>query len=196
MRLFKLRKGKYKSKYWSCQFVVGGHQYRKTTGLTNKAKAETAAMKMRDEIINGNIGILEKKPVPTLKNYLEGSFLPFVEGKQGEEEHPRLLQVWSQEAARIQGDCGGPDLRCLRGALREVHRRLRERAVGVGNQPGSPDPSQGIEARIHLEEDRSAAGHTANVGRAETDPGGDRRGGGPLSQCGRSTVARDGDDHD
>lgn len=97
MRLFKQNR----SKYWTCQFVVGGHQYRKSTGLTNKAKAETAAMKIRDEIVNGNFGILEKKPLPTLKEFLEGSFLPFAEGKHREKKN--TLDYYKYGAKQLLG---------------------------------------------------------------------------------------------
>jgi len=77
MKLFKRRK----SKFWQYKFMLNGELYRGSTDLTNKEKAETLARKIRDEIVNGNVGILEKKPVPTLKEFLDDSFLPFVEAK-------------------------------------------------------------------------------------------------------------------
>jgi len=77
MKLFKRRK----SKFWQYKFMLNGELYRGSTDLTNKEKAEALARKIRDEIVNGNVGILEKKPVPTLKEFLDDSFLPFVEAK-------------------------------------------------------------------------------------------------------------------
>lgn len=69
------------SKFWNYQFIVHGVRYRGSTKLTNRTKAQAQAAHIREQVVNGNVGILEKKPRPTLKDFLDESFLPFAETK-------------------------------------------------------------------------------------------------------------------
>jgi site-specific recombinase XerD len=67
-----------KSKYWWYKFTWNGEQIRESTKQTNKRVAEQMEAAHRTALARGEVGIGEKKPVPTLKEFAERDFLPFV----------------------------------------------------------------------------------------------------------------------
>jgi integrase len=77
MKLYK-RDG---SPYWQYKFVYKTRRYRGSTNLKNKVDAQTAANKVREEVIKGNMEILVKTPPPQLSAFLRESFFPFIEAK-------------------------------------------------------------------------------------------------------------------
>jgi integrase len=58
-----------------------GELIRKSTKQGNDRKARTMESAHRTSLANGLVGIREKKPVPTLADFLENDFVPFVETK-------------------------------------------------------------------------------------------------------------------
>ncbi|MGA2272751.1 MAG: tyrosine-type recombinase/integrase [Bryobacteraceae bacterium] len=67
-----------KSKYWWYKFTWNGEQIRESTKQTNKRVAEQMEAAHRTSLAKGEVGIRERKPVPTLKEFAEHDFLPFV----------------------------------------------------------------------------------------------------------------------
>jgi hypothetical protein len=67
-----------KSKYWWYKFTWNGEAIRESTKQTNKRVAEQMEAAHRTALAKGEVGIREKKPVPTLKDFAEHDFLPFV----------------------------------------------------------------------------------------------------------------------
>ena len=67
-----------KSKYWWYKFTWNGEQIRESTKQTNKRVAEQMEAAHRTSLAKGEVGIRDKKPVPTLKDFAEHDFLPFV----------------------------------------------------------------------------------------------------------------------
>lgn len=67
-----------KSKYWWYKFTWNGEQIRESTKQTNKRVAEQMEAAHRTALAKGEVGIRDKKPVPTLKEFAERDFLPFV----------------------------------------------------------------------------------------------------------------------
>ena len=63
-----------KSQYWRYKFTWKGEQIRESTKQTNKRVAE----QMEAALAKGEVGIREKKPVPTLKEFGARDLLPFV----------------------------------------------------------------------------------------------------------------------
>jgi len=61
------------------KFMWRGKLIRKSTRATNKKDARSIEGKIRSELAQGNWGILEPKPRPSLQEFLSRSFLPFVE---------------------------------------------------------------------------------------------------------------------
>jgi integrase len=67
-----------KSKYWWYKFTWNGEPIRESTKQTNKRVAEQMEAAHRTALAKGEVGIRDKKPVPTLKEFAEGDFLPYV----------------------------------------------------------------------------------------------------------------------
>jgi integrase len=67
-----------KSKYWWYKFTWSGEPIRESTKQTNKRIAEQMEAAHRTTLAKGEVGIRDKKPVPTLKEFAERDFLPFV----------------------------------------------------------------------------------------------------------------------
>ena len=67
-----------KSKYWWYKFIWNGEQIRESTKQTSKRVAEQMEAAHRTALAKGEVGIRERKPVPTLKEFAERDFLPFV----------------------------------------------------------------------------------------------------------------------
>jgi len=67
-----------KSKNWWYKFTWNGESIRESTKQTNKRVAEQMEAAHKTSLAKGEVGIREKKPVPTLKDFAEHDFLPFV----------------------------------------------------------------------------------------------------------------------
>ena len=67
-----------KSKNWWYKFTWNGDVIRESTKQTNKRVADQMEAAHRTALAKGEVGIREKKLVPTLKTFAEQSFLPFV----------------------------------------------------------------------------------------------------------------------
>ena len=67
-----------KSKYWWYKFTWNGELIRESTKQTNKRVAEQMEAAHRTSLAKGEVGIRDKKPIPTLKDFAERDFLPFV----------------------------------------------------------------------------------------------------------------------
>ena len=67
-----------KSKNWWYKFTWNGERIRESTKQTNKRVAEQMEAAHRTALAKGEVGIRDKKPVPTLKDFAEHDFLPFV----------------------------------------------------------------------------------------------------------------------
>lgn len=70
-----------KSKNWWYKFNWNGEQIRESTKQTNKRVAEQMEAAHRTALAKGEVGIRDKKPVPTLKEFAEDDFLPFVRSR-------------------------------------------------------------------------------------------------------------------
>src|SRR5690242_3224853 len=70
-----------KSKNWWYKFTWNSEQIRESTKQTNKRVAEQMEAAHRTALAKGEVGIRDKKPVPTLKEFAENDFLPFVRSR-------------------------------------------------------------------------------------------------------------------
>lgn len=64
-------------KYYRVKFQFKGETIHKCTRATNAKAARSIEATIRCELAKGNWGILERKPAPTLKDFLTKDFLPF-----------------------------------------------------------------------------------------------------------------------
>jgi hypothetical protein len=68
------------SKNWWYQFIWNGKRIRQSTKQTVKRTAEQMEAAHKAALAKGEVGIREKKPVPTLQEFAETEFLP-VDGR-------------------------------------------------------------------------------------------------------------------
>src|SRR5215469_13967082 len=64
-------------KYYRVKFQFKGETIHKCTRATDAKTARSIESTIRAELAKGNWGILERKPAPTLKEFLAKDFLPF-----------------------------------------------------------------------------------------------------------------------
>src|ERR1700736_2025829 len=67
-----------KSKNWWYKFSWNGEVIRESTKQTNKRVAEQMEAAHKTSLAKGEVGIREKKAAPTLQQFMEQDFLPFV----------------------------------------------------------------------------------------------------------------------
>ena len=67
-----------KSKNWSYKFTWNGELIRASTKQTNKRVAAQMEAAHKTSLAKGEVGIRERKPIPTLKAFAENDFLPYV----------------------------------------------------------------------------------------------------------------------
>ncbi len=68
-----------KSKFWWFRFTWNGRQVRESTRVTDKRQAEQIAAARRTELAKGEVGLRDRAPVSTLKEFIEHDFRPHVE---------------------------------------------------------------------------------------------------------------------
>jgi integrase len=68
-------------RYYMVKFMWQGKLIRKSTRATEKKTARTVESQIRSELAKKNYGILERKPSPTLSEFLKKEFIPFTQGK-------------------------------------------------------------------------------------------------------------------
>jgi integrase len=90
-----------KSKYWWYKFTWDGEQIRESTKQTNKRVAEQMEAARRTALAKGEVGIRDKKPVPTLKDFAEGDFLPFIHSTKGEK--PNTIRFYKNSIENLNG---------------------------------------------------------------------------------------------
>src|SRR5260221_254206 len=67
-----------RGRVWWYKFTWNGEPIRESTKQTNKRVAEQMEAAHRTSLAKGEVGIRDRKPVPTLKDFAEHDFLPFV----------------------------------------------------------------------------------------------------------------------
>src|SRR5437773_8151618 len=81
-----------KSKKWWYKFTWNGELIRESTKQTNKRVAEQMEAAHRTALAKGEVGIRDKKPVPTLGKFADENFLPFVRATKAEK--PRTITFY------------------------------------------------------------------------------------------------------
>lgn len=69
------------SKNWWYKFTSRGRQIRESTKQPNKRVAEQIEAAHKAGLAKAEAGIREKKPVPTLREFIDNDFAPFVESR-------------------------------------------------------------------------------------------------------------------
>lgn len=87
------------SKNWWYKFTWNGESIRESTKQTNKRVAEQMEAAHRTALAKGEVGIRDKKLVPTLKEFAERDFLPFVRSTLASK--PKTLAYYENGLQRL-----------------------------------------------------------------------------------------------
>jgi integrase len=87
------------SKNWWYKFNWNGKLIRESTKQTNKRIAEQIEAAHRASLAKGDVGIREKKPAPTVQEFAEQDFLPFIESRFVEK--PKTLEYYRNGVKNI-----------------------------------------------------------------------------------------------
>src|SRR5690348_1554366 len=88
-----------KSKNWWYKFNWNGEQIRESTKQTNKRVAEQMEAAHRTALAKGELGIRDKKPLITLKDFADNDFLPFIRSTFAAK--PKTLAYYENGANRL-----------------------------------------------------------------------------------------------
>jgi integrase len=85
------------SKYWWYEFDFNGRTIRESSKVTNKKAANDIEAARRTELAKGEVGIKDKGPVPTVREFTEKDFLPYVDEKH--KAKPNTVRYYHSGAA-------------------------------------------------------------------------------------------------
>src|SRR5207245_11673409 len=88
-----------KSKKWWYKFTWNGELIRESTKQTNKRVAEQMEAAHRTALAKGEVGIRDKKRVPSLAEFAESDFLPFVRSTFAPQ--PKTLPYYQERASGL-----------------------------------------------------------------------------------------------
>ena len=94
--------------YWY-KFMWKGELVRESTKQKNNKVARDMESAHRTALAKGEVGIREKRPAPTLRNFLKDEFLPFAETKHAVK--PMTLRYYKQGSAMLTKTLGFAGLR-------------------------------------------------------------------------------------
>src|SRR5215831_12331880 len=81
-----------RGRIWWYKFNWNGEPIRETTKQTNKRTAEQMEATHKTSLAKGEVGLRDRKPAPTLKDFADGDFLPFIEARF--ENKPNTLDYY------------------------------------------------------------------------------------------------------
>jgi Phage integrase, N-terminal SAM-like domain len=87
------------SKNWWYKFTWNGEPIRESTKQTNKRVTEQMEAAHKASLARGEVGIQEKEPVPTLGDFAEEQFLPFVRSPSAAK--PNTIRFYENSVANL-----------------------------------------------------------------------------------------------
>jgi len=88
-----------RSKRWWYKFSWNGEQIRESTKQTNRRVAQQMEAAHRTSLAKGEVGIRDRKPAPTLGEFAEHDFLPFVRSTFAAK--PKTLAYYENGVSRL-----------------------------------------------------------------------------------------------
>ncbi len=90
------------SRNWWYKFTWHGELIRETTKQTNKRVAEQIEAARKTQFAKGEVGIRDHNPVPTLTQFIQTKFLPYVRASKADK--PRTVVFYATCAANLQSE--------------------------------------------------------------------------------------------
>ena len=90
-----------RGRVWWYRFTWNAHPIRESTKQTNKRVAEQIEAAHKTALAKGEVGIRDRAPVPTLKEFAEQDFLPFIESRF--KNKPKTLEYYKNGIKNLTG---------------------------------------------------------------------------------------------
>src|SRR6266481_3600508 len=90
-----------RGKIWWYKFSWNGESVRESTKQSNKRTAEQMEATHKTSLAKGEVGLRDRKPAPTLKDFAEQDFLPFVRSTSASK--PRTVTFYETTVANLKG---------------------------------------------------------------------------------------------
>jgi integrase len=90
-----------RGKIWWYKFNWNGESMRESTKQTNKRTAEQMEATHKTSLAKGEVGLRDRKPAPTLKDFAEQDFLPFVRSTSAGK--PRTVTFYETTVSNLKG---------------------------------------------------------------------------------------------
>jgi integrase len=90
-----------RGRVWWYKFTWKGDPIRNSTKQTNKRVAEQIEAARKTALAKGEVGIRDRAPIPTLKDFAEQDFTPFIESRF--ENRPRTLGYYKNGIKNLTG---------------------------------------------------------------------------------------------
>lgn len=90
-----------RGKIWWYKFTWNGEPIRESTKQSNKRNAEQIEAAHKTSLAKGEVGIRERKPVPTLENFMDQDFMPFV--RTTKEPKPNTVRFYQNSVSNLEG---------------------------------------------------------------------------------------------
>jgi integrase len=90
-----------RSRVWWYRFTWRGQAIRESTKQTNKRVAEQIEAAHKTSLAKGEVGIRDRAPIPTLQQFIEQEFRPFVESRF--QDKPKTLEYYRMGMKHLLG---------------------------------------------------------------------------------------------
>src|ERR1022692_1192829 len=90
-----------RGRVWWYRFTWNAHPIRESTKQTNRRVAEQIEAAHKTSLAKGEVGIRDRVPVPTLKDFAEQDFLPFIEARF--KNKPKTLEYYKNGIKNLTG---------------------------------------------------------------------------------------------
>jgi len=88
-----------RGRVWWYKFNWNGRTIRESTKISNKRAAESIEAARKTELAKGEVGIKDRAPVPTVAEFAENTFLPFVRATSAEK--PRTIFFYENSVRNL-----------------------------------------------------------------------------------------------
>ena len=90
-----------RGKVWWYKFAWNGESVRESTKQTNKRVAEQMEAAHKTSLAKGEVGIRDRTPVPTLREFTERDFTPYIESRF--QNKPKTLEYYKTGLKNLKG---------------------------------------------------------------------------------------------
>ncbi len=122
---------------WWYEFVFNGERYRESTKVQNKRAAEQIEAARKTELAKGEVGIKDRPPAPTLKEF-EARFTATIETDCA--EHPETVSFYKEKYRRLleHAPLANARLDAIDEALVDTYKQIRRRQLSRYGRVVSP----------------------------------------------------------